>query len=326
MADGIDVGVQLDFDAVYHEGKFELSPNDAQTLEEACDCDAEQFINDFIERMRKDPAIACLEGEKTDYDPRLKADDGFSIGFPGFPHNFHAMHTMLGGYCALLDDAEKNLMRYIRHVDGEAVNIFCKGDWNEPEHYQTRKQQCLNTIDEIAKRRQAIDALMQDLDPEVLAVPTTKGDRQAFWDLWRNLSSDGELKLECHMSDQWTPFLNHANAMNPIVNNAARHCILASACNGLDSFQTLPADVARHWVERHQNNHAYQRFRHQSLGYTPRTQGSEGENCFNIGLMQFPDVDFRDFALADLGALQYWIDLPDLKRQDFSSIRATVGN
>lgn len=322
----MDVGVQLHFDAVYYEEEFELSPNDDQTLEEACDCNDKRFTLDFIERMEKDPAISCLKGAKTDYDPRQKADDGFSIGFPGFPHNFHSMHTMLGGYCALLDDAEETLMQYIRHVDGDPAYIFCKGDWNEPEHHQTRKQYCLDSIDAIAKRRQEIDAVMQDLGPDVLAAATTEKDRQAFWDLWRNLSSDGELKLEYHMSDQWAPFLNHANKMNPIVEDAARHCILASACNGPESFQTLPEDVARQWVEKHQNSHAHQGFRHQSLGYTPRTQGSEGEDCLNIGLMQFPDAEFRDFALADLGALQYWIDLPELKRQDFSSIRATVGN
>lgn len=322
----MDVGFQLDADAIFSEEKFKLTPAEAETLEKACGCDAMQFTSDFVDLMQNDPEISCRKGTQSHFEARLKADDGFMIGFEGFPHNFHAMHTLLGGYCTLLDEAENTLMHYVQNIGGDDAQFFAKEGWIELEHHETRKKQCLENIEAMAKRRQEITDVMEELGPDVLAAPTTEKDRMAFWDLWRNLSSDGELKLESHLSDQWMPFLNHPNAMNRFVQGAAVHTILASACNGLDGFMTLPKDIARDWVETNQNRHAFQRFRHQSLGYAPRTQGSEGEDGHSIALMQFPDVDFRDFTIADLGALQYWVDLPDLKRGDFSAIRATIGN
>ncbi len=320
------VGLQLNADAVFANETCELSDGDIAALQRAGYDDAYDVTSDFVERMQRDPAISFLDVDPPRFDPVEKAQDGITIGFKGFPHTFHAMHTVLGGYRTLLDEAAETYRRYIAFVDGDPAPFYAKPGWEAPEHHPARKQQSLAMIEAIARRRREITAKMEDLGSGDLAAAPSDRDRSAFWALWRDLSSEGALKLECHLSDDWNRFLNNAFSMNGIVERAARHCVLASCCNGPEGVRTLPPAVAQAWMAAHQAHPLYQRYRHQSAGYAPSTQNSEEDGIFAIPLMQFPDAGFRDFESSDMGALQYWLELPDFQRHDVSAAWARVGN
>ncbi len=324
----MDMGVSLQWGShtLYQGDGIKFPPHVEEAVIDDDHKSLFHFCEDFEKKMARDPSTTFIPFADTIFRHTLEKVDGVMIGFEGFPHNYHAIHTMLGLYRDILDSTTKALNRFIAFVDEGAETYTGNEAWCAPQNQPARKVQSLKTLSAIAQRREAVTRKMTKLSKINLAAPTREADRKIFWQYWKKLSSEGALKLETHHSSSHARYENGLHEMNRLVEEAALHCSLASACHSRESFATLPKKPAKNWIATHQPHPPFQRYLHQSLGHAPSTQNNEEEPLFALPLMQFPDVEFRDFQVSDLGALQYWIDLPDLERHDFSKARAEIGN
>ena len=303
--------------------------------------DVDAFFDDIAARIYERASNEIFSNDPIVPLAKKFDENGLNHVFNGFPHNFLAMGTIFGLYLEKLDLTEVFFNDRIDALKAPVAVVVMDREWlpEEPEETSKYLIHCNEQLEILQEYKALAKQNLHVVSSYDLEDPTSKEQRDGFWDLWLELSNLGALTLDERFPNHFksaeqsdppvsTDFgLNSVSEMNDIIQEAANHSVLASMVYSEDSFERLRDDVVSGYralydanpYKRDEEGNSSNMGRKQSFGAPAMNRRGSDVSEDHLCLMQFPFDPGLDWRIGDVDTIQYWILPKDLKAGRFET-------